>query len=144
MAGAGRDGRARRDAHWPHLRRLHGRLRFRLRARGRVGATRRCAAPCRISARAPRRAKADVGALGPPCRELVAIDDATPSVQDRTVTTGTVSADLVRRFAAGGYVGRASARDFDARRDLAYAPYDRLPAEVPSLPGGGGGARPPL
>jgi Ni,Fe-hydrogenase III large subunit len=52
-----------------------------------------------------------------------------------------VSADLVRRFAAGGYVGRASARDFDARRDLAYAPYDRLAVEVPSLQAGDVDAR---
>ena len=33
---------------------------------------------------------------------------------------------LAARFGAGGYVGRASGRDFDARRDLPYAPYDRL------------------
>ena len=32
--------------------------------------------------------------------------------------------DLVRAGRAGGHVGRASGRDFDARRDLAYAPYD--------------------
>ena len=94
-----------------------------------------------ISAENIRRLKAGVEAIGPRFRELVAIYDDTPSVQDRTVTTGTVSADLVRRFAAGGYVGRASARDFDARRDLAYAPYDRLAVEVPSLQAGDVDAR---
>jgi Ni,Fe-hydrogenase III large subunit len=38
---------------------------------------------------------------------------------------------LARQFGAGGYVGRASGRAFDARRALAYPPYDRLTFEVP-------------
>ena len=53
------------------------------------------------------------------------------SLQDRTVGAGILSPDLARRFGAGGFVGRASGRDFDARRDLAYAPYDRLRFTVP-------------
>ena len=57
--------------------------------------------------------------------------DDTPSLQDRTVGTGILRAALTKRFAPGGYVGRASGRDFDARRDLAYAPYDTLKFEVP-------------
>ena len=48
-----------------------------------------------------------------------------PSLQDRTVTTGIVSPELVRQYAAGGFVGRASGRAFDARKNFAYAPYDR-------------------
>jgi len=55
----------------------------------------------------------------------------SPSIQDRTVTTGIVTTELVRQFAAGGYIGRASGRDFDARRDLGYAPYDRVDFQVP-------------
>ena len=39
--------------------------------------------------------------------------------------------DLARRFGAGGYVGRASGRDFDARRAVGYAPYDTLTFDVP-------------
>jgi Ni,Fe-hydrogenase III large subunit len=62
-------------------------------------------------------------------------------LQDRTVTTGIVKADYVRQFGAGGYVGRASGRDFDARRTLAYAPYDRLSFEVPVLDTGDVNAR---
>mgnify|MGYP001287939022 CR=1 FL=1 len=62
---------------------------------------------------------------------LVALYDATASLQDRTVGTGIVSAELARRFGAGGHVGRASGRDFDARRDAAYPPYDRLAVAVP-------------
>jgi Ni,Fe-hydrogenase III large subunit len=86
-----------------------------------------------LSADAAHRLRALAEAIPPRFEELVRIYDDTPSLQDRTVTTGFVSADLVRRFAAGGYVGRASGRDFDARRDLAYPPYDQLGIEVPVL-----------
>ena len=59
--------------------------------------------------------------------------DEKASIQDRTVTTGFVAPDLVRRFAAGGFVGRAAGRAFDARRDAAYPPYDALKFDVPVL-----------
>ena len=62
---------------------------------------------------------------------LIRLYDNTASLQDRTVTTGIVKANLVRQFGAGGYVGRASGRDFDARRDAGYAPYDAVSFEVP-------------
>jgi len=74
-------------------------------------------------------------------QELVKLYDGTPSLQDRTVTTGVVSAELAKRFAPGGYVGRASGRNFDTRRDLAYAPYDELKFEVPVLMQGDVNAR---
>jgi Ni,Fe-hydrogenase III large subunit len=67
--------------------------------------------------------------------------DKTASLQDRTVTTGIVSPDLVRRFGAGGYVGRASGRDFDARRWPGYPPYDTLRFSVPVLQDGDVNAR---
>jgi Ni,Fe-hydrogenase III large subunit len=63
--------------------------------------------------------------------ELVAVYDNTASLQDRTVTTGYLSPTLARAFGAGGYVGRASGRAFDARKAIGYAPYDRLEFEVP-------------
>jgi Ni,Fe-hydrogenase III large subunit len=63
--------------------------------------------------------------------QLVELYDNTASLLDRTVSTGRVAPDLVRRFGAGGYVGRASGRDFDTRRDLRYAPYDMLRNEPP-------------
>jgi Ni,Fe-hydrogenase III large subunit len=72
---------------------------------------------------------------------LIALYDDTASLQDRTVTTGIVKADDVRRFGAGGYVGRASGRDFDARRALRYAPYDQLAFDVPVLTAGDVDAR---
>ena len=62
---------------------------------------------------------------------LVALYDATASLQDRTVGTGVVNSDLVQRFAASGHVGRASGRNFDVRRDIGYPPYDQLQFDVP-------------
>jgi len=61
---------------------------------------------------------------------LVELYDNTASLQDRTVGTGYVAAALVRQFGSGGYIGRASGRDFDARRRPGYAPYDELRFEV--------------
>jgi Ni,Fe-hydrogenase III large subunit len=72
---------------------------------------------------------------------LVELYDNTASLQDRTVTTGIVKPDYVRQFGAGGYVGRASGRAFDARRALGYAPYDQLQFEVPVLDAGDVNAR---
>ena len=63
--------------------------------------------------------------------DLIELYDNTASLQDRTVTTGIVKPELAAQFGAGGYVGRASGRTFDARRALAYAPYDKLSFEVP-------------
>ena len=71
---------------------------------------------------------AEIEARFPP---LVALYDSMASLQDRTVTTGYLNPDLARQFGAGGYVGRASGRDFDARRSPGYAPYDALAFSVP-------------
>jgi Ni,Fe-hydrogenase III large subunit len=58
--------------------------------------------------------------------EVARVYDAMPSLQDRTVTTGTVRAEVANQYAAGGHVGRACGRAFDARKSFAYAPYDQL------------------
>jgi Ni,Fe-hydrogenase III large subunit len=63
--------------------------------------------------------------------ELVELYDNTASLQDRTVGTGLLSSTLARRYGCGGYVGRASGRAFDARREMGYPPYDVLQFEVP-------------
>jgi Ni,Fe-hydrogenase III large subunit len=63
--------------------------------------------------------------------ELIEIYDNTASLQDRTVGTGILSPTLARAFGAGGYVGRASGRAFDARMALRYPPYDALEFAVP-------------
>ena len=72
---------------------------------------------------------------------LVELYDNTASLQDRTVDTGILKPALARQYAAGGYVGRASGRSFDARKTLAYPPYDRLRFEVPVLHEGDVNAR---
>ncbi|MFZ3337305.1 MAG: hydrogenase expression protein HypE, partial [Xanthobacteraceae bacterium] len=72
---------------------------------------------------------------------LIELYDNTTSLQDRTVATGIVSADLVRQFGTGGYVGRASGRDFDVRKALPYSPYDQLDFDVPMLTEGDVNAR---
>lgn len=73
--------------------------------------------------------------------DLIELYDNTASLQDRTVTTGIVKPELAAQFGAGGYVGRASGRGFDARRAFAYAPYDKLSFEVPVLDSGDVDAR---
>jgi Ni,Fe-hydrogenase III large subunit len=73
--------------------------------------------------------------------DLVEVYDNTASLKDRTVDTGVLTPALARQFAAGGFVGRASGRDFDARRTPGYAPYDKLPFEVPVVQAGDVNAR---
>ena len=72
---------------------------------------------------------------------LVELYDRTASLQDRTVGTGFVKPAFVRQFGAGGFVGRASGRAFDARKDAPYPPYDRLAFAVPVLDAGDVDAR---
>ena len=57
---------------------------------------------------------------------IVKAYDLSPSLQNRTIGTGFVDPDFVREFAAGGHVGRASGRAFDARAAFPYAPYDAV------------------
>jgi Ni,Fe-hydrogenase III large subunit len=66
-------------------------------------------------------------------RPLIALYDKTASLLDRTIGTGILTPDLAVRFGAGGFVGRASARSFDARRARPYPPYDEFSFEVPVL-----------
>jgi Ni,Fe-hydrogenase III large subunit len=73
--------------------------------------------------------------------QLIELYDNTASLQDRTAGTGVLSAALARQFGCGGFIGRASGRSFDARRDLVYAPYDQLKFDVPSRTEGDVNAR---
>jgi Ni,Fe-hydrogenase III large subunit len=73
--------------------------------------------------------------------ELVEVYDNTASLKDRTVGTGILSPALAQRFAAGGFIGRGSGRNFDARRTPGYAPYDRLQFEIPVVQAGDVNAR---
>jgi Ni,Fe-hydrogenase III large subunit len=85
-----------------------------------------------------RGALAEVGARFP---RLIELYDNTASLQDRTVATGIVRPELAAQFGAGGYVGRASGRGFDARKAPGYAPYDELEFEVPVRDAGDVNAR---
>jgi Ni,Fe-hydrogenase III large subunit len=69
--------------------------------------------------------------IAPRFEQLVELYDGTASLQDRTVGTGALKPELATRFAAGGFVGRASGRAFDARRAFDFAPYDALEFETP-------------
>jgi Ni,Fe-hydrogenase III large subunit len=81
---------------------------------------------------------AEVGRRFP---ELVELYDNTASLQDRTVGTGRISSELVRQFGAGGHVGRAAGRAFDARKLPGCPPYDQLDFTVPVLSDGDVNAR---
>lgn len=86
----------------------------------------------------------DLGDDGPKCLhtlilevrkifpELIELYDNTASLQDRTAGTGVLTAKLASQYGAGGPIGRASGRGFDARASLGYAPYDDL-AFAPAL-----------
>jgi Ni,Fe-hydrogenase III large subunit len=73
--------------------------------------------------------------------QLVELYDNTASLQDRTTATGILRGELARQFGAGGYVGRASGRRFDARKSPGYPPYEKLDFEVPLLEAGDVNAR---
>nr|WP_246503877.1 nickel-dependent hydrogenase large subunit [Plastoroseomonas arctica] len=72
---------------------------------------------------------------------LARVYDTHASLQDRVVGTGSLDAALVARFGAGGPVGRASGRAFDARTALPYPPYDANPPIIPTLTTGDVDAR---
>ena len=82
-----------------------------------------------------------VRVLRPRFRELVDVYDNSPSMLERSFHTGILDPDLASRFGAGGFVGRASLRAFDARRSVPYAPYDTLSFDVPVLQSGDVNAR---
>jgi Ni,Fe-hydrogenase III large subunit/NADH:ubiquinone oxidoreductase subunit C len=69
-------------------------------------------------------------------QELMPILDDNSSLEDRIMTTGFLSAEIASKFGSTGYVGKASGQDIDARRDMRYAPYDRLDIKVPVLQDG--------
>jgi Ni,Fe-hydrogenase III large subunit len=94
-----------------------------------------------LSAEGERRLAALVARVRAEFPDLVEVYDNTASLKDRTVDTGILSPALARQFAAGGFVGRASGRDFDARRTPGYAPYDKLAFEVPVVQAGDVNAR---
>jgi Ni,Fe-hydrogenase III large subunit len=63
--------------------------------------------------------------------ELIELYDRTASLQNRTITTGILTRELALQYGAGGFVGRASGRAFDARKLPGYAPYGDLRFDMP-------------
>jgi Ni,Fe-hydrogenase III large subunit len=104
-----------------------------------------CVIPGGVSVDLADQGRAAIAALARAVRErlprLVDLYDNTASLQDRTVGTGVLSPGLARAFGAGGYVGRASGRAFDARKAFPYAPYDQLDFAVPTRDEGDVNAR---
>lgn len=93
---------------------------------------------------APQGAAVITAALDAAERELPALGrvlDDSARLGERLLGVGTVDPGLAAAFAAGGYVGRASGRGFDARRRPGYPPYDGLDVAVPVLEGGDAAAR---
>jgi Ni,Fe-hydrogenase III large subunit len=74
-------------------------------------------------------------------KPLVDLYDKTASLQDRTVGTGVLQPALAVQFGAGGFVGRASGRNSDARRAPGYPPYTEIAFTVPTLTAGDVNAR---
>jgi Ni,Fe-hydrogenase III large subunit len=72
---------------------------------------------------------------------LVEVYDETNSLQDRVVGTGLVRPEWVKQFAAGGFVGRAAGRGFDARKWHGYGLYGDLTFEAPVFEQGDVNAR---
>ncbi len=72
---------------------------------------------------------------------LIELFDNTASLKDRAFDTGTLTPALVRQYGAGGFVGRASGRPFDARRAPGYPPYGDLNFKIPVLEAGDVNAR---
>jgi Ni,Fe-hydrogenase III large subunit len=89
-------------------------------------------------AEALRRALAGIAAELPALARLPA---DLASLADRLIGTGVVPPGLAEMYAAGGVVGRAAGRAFDARHWPGYAPYDTLGIAVPVLAEGDVDAR---
>lgn len=63
---------------------------------------------------------------------LIRTYDDSSSLMDRMIGVGVVTPHLAFGLAAGGFVGRASGRGFDARRTPGYPPYADLKLVVPT------------
>jgi len=68
--------------------------------------------------------------VAPDLPSLLGIYERHASLQDRVVGTGILDPGLAAGFAAGGFIGRASGRGFDARVVPGYAPYAAVVAPV--------------
>lgn len=85
--------------------------------------------------------RAQTRAVTAELREFYAMYENHTSIRDRVVDSGNVSAADAADIGLLGYAGRSVSVDVDVRRDLAYAPYDRLGVRVALCTGGDVAAR---
>jgi Ni,Fe-hydrogenase III large subunit len=85
-----------------------------------------------VSPEIAQRMKKSTRALRTELNGLIPILDNNSSLEDRFMGAGFLSEELASALGALGFVGRASGQVFDARKDVPYAPYDRLQVEVPA------------
>lgn len=85
--------------------------------------------------------RAQAGELASEVAAIVERIEASESLEDRLMTTGRLTSEQAAELGTVGYVGRASGLAFDVRRDIPYAPYDRLEIAVPSYRAGDVAAR---
>lgn len=74
-------------------------------------------------------------------QRLFELYEKTASLQDRVVGSGRLDPAIALRLGCGGYIGRASGQDFDARRNAPYPPYVGFALTVPVLTAGDVDAR---
>ena len=74
-------------------------------------------------------------------RELYDTYENHTPIRERVIDSGTVKAADAADLGLLGYAGRSAELDGDARRDAAYAPYDRHPPQVAVCRGGDVAAR---
>lgn len=72
---------------------------------------------------------------------IIKLLEDSESLEDRLMGTGRLTPEKANELGTVGYVGRASGQAFDVRRDVAYAPYDRLDIPVPCFRAGDVAAR---
>ena len=74
-------------------------------------------------------------------RELYDTYENHTPIRERVIDSGNVKAADAAALGLLGYAGRSAEHDSDARRDAAYAPYDRHPPQVAVCRGGDVAAR---
>lgn len=72
---------------------------------------------------------------------IIAMLEASESLEDRLMTTGRLTPEQATRLGAVGYVGKASGCGFDLRRDAPYAPYENFTLRIASYRAGDVAAR---
>jgi Ni,Fe-hydrogenase III large subunit len=80
-------------------------------------------------------------AIAAEMRELYDTYENHTPIRERVIDSGTITAADAAAIGLLGYAGRSAEQDSDARRDAAYAPYDRHPPRVAVCRGGDVAAR---